>query len=166
MQCLFFFLCVHSKPAIQRTVKLCFPAGGEELAGLERRTAGSADGWSRLSLGRNGCISPISQINLAFSPLSVHQRGSGVTLKGIGVSFQTETLHTANGRSPHSQQHRCISIRIFQILKVDGQIVNRFHSGFSRKAASHLSHRTSCPSKKHLLFDGNSFTSITDTDVM
>lgn len=27
---------LHSKTAMQRTVKLCFPAGGEKLAGLER----------------------------------------------------------------------------------------------------------------------------------
>ena len=81
----------HSKPALQKTVKLCFPAGGEKLAGLERRTAGSADGRSRLSLGRNGCVSSISQINLAFSPLSVHQFGSRVMLKGYRV-FISDTL--------------------------------------------------------------------------
>lgn len=82
----FCFLCAQQANNTEGC-KLCFPAGGEELAGLERWTAGSADGRSRLSLGRNGYISPISRINLAFSPLSVHQCGSRVRLRGLRVAW-------------------------------------------------------------------------------
>lgn len=89
----------HSKPVLQKTVKLCFPAGGEKLAGLERRTAGGADGCSRLSLGRNGWVSSISQINLAFSPLSVHQFGSRVMLKGFRVLISDALLDSVLGKN-------------------------------------------------------------------
>lgn len=74
--------CCGSKSPMLKTkrVKLCVPAGGEEHPGTKRRTAGSADGCPGCSLGRNWYTFPLSQINLASSPLSVYGC-SGVTIR-------------------------------------------------------------------------------------
>lgn len=95
-------------------VKVCLPAGGEELAGPRWWTAGSAGGCSGLSLGRNRYLSLITQIHFVFLPLSVHSKVMiQAHLKYMLALYRQPAKHGRQGLACFRYSLICFSIRIW-----------------------------------------------------